>query len=58
MTPQEIQQQAFPPPPVLIQPREIAEAVMMFVQDEGLAGRVMLWPDGEPWRLVPIEALC
>lgn len=33
--------QSMPPPPVLIQPDEIADAVVMFVRDEALAGRVM-----------------
>jgi NAD(P)-dependent dehydrogenase (short-subunit alcohol dehydrogenase family) len=56
MTPEEMKQQAFPPPRVLIKPEEIAEAVVMFVQDGDLAGRVMVWPDGEPWRLVPVDA--
>jgi NAD(P)-dependent dehydrogenase (short-subunit alcohol dehydrogenase family) len=36
------------PPPVLIQPNEIADAVIMFIRDDALAGRVMIWPDGEP----------
>lgn len=39
----------------LIQPEEIAGAVVMFVQDEALAGRVMVWPDGGPRRLVPVD---
>ena len=56
MTPEEMEQQSFPPPPVLIKPEEIADAVVMFVQDSDLAGRVMVWPDGEPWRLVPVDA--
>jgi len=56
MTPEEMEQQAFPPPPVLIKPEEIADAVVTFVQDSDLAGRVMVWPDGEPWRLVPVDA--
>lgn len=56
MTPEEIEQQPFPPPPVLIKSEEIADAVVMFVQDSDLAGRVMVWPDGEPWRLVPVDA--
>ena len=47
---------AFPPPPVLIKPHEIAEAVVMFIRDETLAGRVMVWPDGETWQLVPVGA--
>ena len=55
MTPEEKQAMAFPPPDVLIQPEEIAEAVVMFVQDDSLAGRVMVWPDNEPWRLLPAE---
>jgi NAD(P)-dependent dehydrogenase (short-subunit alcohol dehydrogenase family) len=49
---------AFPPPPVLIQPEQIADAVLMFVRQDSLAGRVMIWPDGELWRLVPIGAAC
>jgi len=56
MTQEEIERQSFPPPAVLIQPEEIADAVVMFVRDETLAGRVMIWPDGEPWRLVPVDA--
>lgn len=48
----------YPPPPVLIQPDQIADAVLMFVRDDTLAGRVMLWPDGEQWRLVPLDAQC
>jgi len=55
MAQEEIERQSFPPPAVLIQPEEIADAVVMFAQDESLAGRVMLWPDGEPWRLVPVD---
>jgi NAD(P)-dependent dehydrogenase (short-subunit alcohol dehydrogenase family) len=45
-----------PPPQTLIQPAEIAEAVMMFVRDDTLAGRVMVWPDGGTWRLVPVDS--
>lgn len=55
MTPEELEQQSFPPPPVLIRPEEIADAVVMFIRDNALAGRVMIWPDGEPWRLVPVN---
>ncbi len=33
------------------------ELVMMFVRDASLAGRVLVWPDGEPWRLMPIDRL-
>jgi hypothetical protein len=47
-------QQDFPPPAVLIQPEQIAELVVMFVRNDRLAGRVVVWPDGEPWRLLPV----
>jgi NAD(P)-dependent dehydrogenase (short-subunit alcohol dehydrogenase family) len=43
-------------PPVLLQPEEIAEAVAMFVEDETMAGRVMIWEEGEPWQIVPLDA--
>jgi NAD(P)-dependent dehydrogenase (short-subunit alcohol dehydrogenase family) len=56
MTREEMERQPFPPPDVLIQPEEIAAAAVMFVRGETLAGRVMIWPDGEPWRLVPVDA--
>lgn len=56
MTAEEHESLAFPPPPVLIKPDEIAEVVVMFVRDETLAGRVMIWPDGESRRLVPVDA--
>jgi NAD(P)-dependent dehydrogenase (short-subunit alcohol dehydrogenase family) len=56
MAPEERAQQPFPPPAVLIRPEAIAELVLMFIGDETLAGRVIIWPDGEPWRFVPIDA--
>jgi NAD(P)-dependent dehydrogenase (short-subunit alcohol dehydrogenase family) len=56
MTSEEKAALPFPPPGVLIQPGEIAEAVLMFVGDDTLAGRVMVWPDGEARRLVPVDA--
>jgi hypothetical protein len=28
----------------------------MFVWDDTLAGWVMVWPDGEPWRFGPVDA--
>ena len=34
------------PSSVLFQPEEVAEAVMMFVEDETMAGRVMIWQEG------------
>src|SRR5919107_3634076 len=43
-------------PPVLLQPEEIGEAVMMFVEDDSMAGRVMIWQEGSPWQIVPVEA--
>ena len=56
-TREELEQQSVPPPPELIQPEEIAELVVMFVRDDSLAGRVVVWPDGERWQLVPDDAL-
>ena len=43
-------------PPVPLQPEEIAEAVVMFAKDETMAGRVMIWKEGEPWQIVPLDA--
>jgi NAD(P)-dependent dehydrogenase (short-subunit alcohol dehydrogenase family) len=43
-------------PPILLQPEEIAEAVAMFIEDETMAGRVMIWEEGEPWQIVPLDA--
>ena len=43
-------------PPVLLQPEEIADAVVMFVEDETMAGRVMIWKEGAPWQIVPLDA--
>jgi NAD(P)-dependent dehydrogenase (short-subunit alcohol dehydrogenase family) len=42
--------------PFLLRPEEIAEAVVMFVEDDSMAGRVMIWREGSPWRIVPVEA--
>ena len=53
MTPEERDKSV---PPVLLQPEEIAEAVVMFVEDESMAGRVMIWQEGEPWQIVPTDA--
>lgn len=39
-------------PPVMSPPEEIADAVLSFVEDESLAGRVMLCYEGLPWRLL------
>jgi NAD(P)-dependent dehydrogenase (short-subunit alcohol dehydrogenase family) len=53
MTPEEREKLV---PPVLLQPEEIAEAVVMFVEDEEMTGRVMIWQEGEPWQIVPLDA--
>jgi NAD(P)-dependent dehydrogenase (short-subunit alcohol dehydrogenase family) len=58
MTAEERRSLAFPPPPVLIQPDEIAEVVVTFVREETLAGRIMVWPDGEAPRLIAVDAAC
>ncbi len=42
-------------PAVMLQPEEIADAVVQFIRDDALAGRVMLCYEGEPRRLVPVE---
>ena len=34
-------------PPVLLEPEEIADAVVMFVEDDSMAGRVMIWQEGD-----------
>ena len=39
-----------------LEPEEVADAVVAFVRDERLAGRVMVCRDGEPRRLLPTEA--
>jgi NAD(P)-dependent dehydrogenase (short-subunit alcohol dehydrogenase family) len=41
---------------VLLQPDAIAGAVVMFVRDVNLAGRVMVWREGEAPRLIPVDA--
>ena len=53
MTPEERERLV---PSVLLRPEEIAEAVVMFVEDETMAGRVMIWQEGEPWQIVPPDA--
>jgi NAD(P)-dependent dehydrogenase (short-subunit alcohol dehydrogenase family) len=53
MTPEERERLV---PSVLLRPEEIAEAVVMFVEDETMAGRVMIWQEGEPWQIVPLDA--
>jgi NAD(P)-dependent dehydrogenase (short-subunit alcohol dehydrogenase family) len=53
MTPEEREKLV---PSVLLQPEEIAEAVVMFVEDDTMAGCVMIWQEGEPWQIVPLDA--
>jgi 3-oxoacyl-[acyl-carrier protein] reductase len=40
-------------PEVLIEPEEIAGAVLTLATDESLAGRVLVWFGGQPPRLIP-----
>jgi NAD(P)-dependent dehydrogenase (short-subunit alcohol dehydrogenase family) len=53
MTPEERERLV---PPVLLRPEEIADAVVMFVRDETMAGRIMIWREGQPWQIVPLDA--
>ena len=53
MTPREREELV---PPVLLTPEDIADAVVMFVEDESMVGRVMIWEEGKPWRIVPLDA--
>ena len=39
-------------PRVMLRAEQIADAVVHFARDESLAGRVMIWPDQQPWRLL------
>jgi 3-oxoacyl-[acyl-carrier protein] reductase len=46
------------PPPLLatlLEPEEVADALVRLVQDESLAGRVLVLRGGEPPRLLPAE---
>ena len=42
-------------PPVMLHPEEIADAIVEFIRDDSLAGRIMLCYEGEPRRLVQVE---
>jgi hypothetical protein len=42
-------------PPTLLQPEEIAEVVAKFVEDETMAGRVIIWKEGGPWQTIPFD---
>jgi 3-oxoacyl-[acyl-carrier protein] reductase len=52
MTPQ--QRREWDAPDTLISLDELAGAVMRLVTDETLAGRLMVWWNGEPPRLIPV----
>jgi hypothetical protein len=39
----------------MVQPSQIGDAVLHFVRDGSLAGRVMLYYEGHPPRLVPAD---
>ncbi len=43
-------------PATMREPEEIADAVVQLIRDESLAGRVMLYYEGEERRLVPADA--
>ena len=43
-------------PPVLLTPEQIADAVVQFVVDDSLAGRVMVWWCGQDRRLLDIRS--
>lgn len=45
-----------PRPTVMVEPEDVANAVVDLVRDDALAGRVMLLFEGEPPRLLPIDA--
>lgn len=42
-------------PPELTPPEEIAEAVVQLIEDDSLAGRVLVYRTGEPPNLVPVS---
>ena len=42
-------------PAVMREPEEIADAVVELIRDDSLAGRVMLYYEGEERRLVAVE---
>jgi NAD(P)-dependent dehydrogenase (short-subunit alcohol dehydrogenase family) len=56
MTEEEKAAESFPPPRVLIQPEEIAEKVWMFITNDDMAGKVMIWPDGDSPKLIDVDS--
>ena len=53
LTPHEQTALPVPPPPVLVEPDDLAQAVVHFVDDDTLAGRIKVFWGGEPGRLLP-----
>lgn len=39
-------------PPVMLTANQIADVAVMLIRDDSLAGRVLVWPDGQPWQLL------
>ncbi len=39
-------------PAVMLSPEQIAEAAVLLIRDDSLAGRVLAYPDDAPWRLL------
>jgi len=56
MTEEEKAAESFPPPRVLIRPEEIADKVWMFITNNDMAGRVMIWPDGDSPKLIDVDS--
>jgi NAD(P)-dependent dehydrogenase (short-subunit alcohol dehydrogenase family) len=44
-----------PRPTVMVEPEDVADAVVELVRDESLAGRVLVQDPGEPRRLLSID---
>src|SRR4029453_5398152 len=42
-------------PRVILAPEQVADVVELLVLDDSLTGRVVLWPDGQPWRILLAE---
>ena len=40
-------------PSPMLQPEQIGDLAITLIEDNTLAGRVALWPDGDNWRLLP-----
>jgi 3-oxoacyl-[acyl-carrier protein] reductase len=42
-------------PTVWLTPDDIGAAAMHLIGDDSLAGRVLVWHEGQPWQLVPLD---